>query len=68
MIEDLIEDYNEEEVESFALALSQKARDEALKKGVSLAEAQKIAQEKYNEVEKRHALEFLKKIEEKLDS
>ena len=63
-----LEDYNEDEAEEFAVAMAEKAQKEAILRGASEDEAQKIAQEKYNEVRKRHVLEFLKKIEDKLAS
>ena len=63
-----IEEYNEEEADNFACAMAQKIKIQALNKGITEAEAQQRGQEKYEEVRKRHALEFLKKMEEKLDS
>lgn len=62
------EEYNEEEAENFALALGEKAELQAISDGLSLSEAKKQGQEKYEEVRKRHALEFLKKMEDKLNS
>ena len=62
------EEYEENEAEEFALAMAQNEEKCAIKKGLSNAEALKLAQEKYNEVRKRHALEFLKKVEERLSS
>ncbi len=68
MLQEELEEYDEEEAEEFAIAMAEKAYAQAIQNGNSEAEAKKIAQEKYNEVRKRHILEFLKKIEEKLSS
>lgn len=68
MVDTLIEDFDEEECINFALSLQDKAYNQALQSGLSSEEAQKIGQNKYNEVCKRYCLEFIKKIEEKLAS
>ena len=68
MTQSELEEYDEEDAEEFAIAMAEKAYAQAIQNGMSEAEAKKIAQEKYNEVRKRHILEFLKKIEEKLAS
>lgn len=66
MLQTELEEYDEGEAEEFAVAMAEKAYAQAIQSGISEAKAKKIAQEKYNEVRKRHILEFLKKIEEKL--
>ena len=63
-----IEEYNEEEADNFAIALAQKVKLEFLNNGYTEAESQNHGQKKYEEVRRRHALEFLRKMEEKLDS
>ena len=68
MVDTLIEDFDEEECINFALSLQDKAYNQALQSGLSSEDAQKIGQNKYNEVCKRYCLEFIKKIEEKLAS
>ena len=68
MVDTLIEDFDEEECINFALSLQDKAYNQALQSGLSSEEAQKIGQNKYNEVCKRYCLEFIKKIEERLAS
>ncbi len=68
MLQSELEEYDEDEAEEFAIAMAEKAYAQAIQNGISEAKAKKIAQEKYNEVRKRHILEFLKKVEEKLIS
>ena len=62
------EEYNIEEGFVFATALSQKAEKEALFSGMSKSEAQQIGKKKFNEVSRRHAIEYMKSIDTKLAS
>ena len=68
MFDTEVEEFDEEECIEFALALQQKAENEVLQSGGSIAEAKRSGQNKYYEVCKRYTLEFIKKIEEKLDA
>ena len=61
-------EYNAEEGLVFADALAQKAQKEAILSGCSKKEAQNIAQKKFNEVSRKHAIEYMKSIDMKLAS
>lgn len=61
-------DYNLEEVTNFANMLAQEEKKTILLSGKNIEEAEKKAQQKFNEVSRRHAIEYLKNIDEKLDS
>lgn len=60
--------YTFEEGFVFAEALAKKAKNEALLLGSNNHEAEEISQKKYNEVSRRHAIEYLKHLDNKLNS
>lgn len=62
-----IEEYDLEESEALAEALCKKAEQKAVADGLSVKEAQQKGKLKYNEVRRRHAKEFLQKIDMRLD-
>lgn len=62
------DDYNFEEGFVFAEALAKKAKNEALLSGSNNHESEKVSQKKYNEVSRRHAIEYLKHLDNKLNS
>ncbi len=60
-------EYDLEESTPLAKALQQKARHEAQKNNLHSSDVEDIGNRKFNEVKRRHAIEFIKKIDEKLD-
>ena len=60
-------EYDLEESTPLATALQKKAEQEAQKSGLYLNDLKEIGKRKFNEVKRRHAIEFLKKLENRLD-
>ena len=63
-----MEEFDDKESLNLAEALQHKAEEDYINKGLPKKEAQKLGRQKFNEVRRRHAIEFMKKINEKLNS
>ncbi len=61
-------EYNESESTPLAEQLQKNAEKEALDSGLPFIEAKKKGLSKYNEVKRQHAIEFLNKIQQQLDT